>query len=112
VLRPGEVAFRGIDRDADDFGVERGELRLVVPEPGEFALSAAGEGLDEEGHDDEIALRESVGQSERPAMLVTQDDVGRRLVDRDRLVAVRRERGRRQEGEQDEDERLQRSTTS
>jgi len=112
VLRPGEVAFRGIDRGADDFGVERGELRLVVPEPGEFALSAAGEGLDEEGHDDEIALRESVGQSERPAMLVTQDDVGRRLVDRDRLVAVRRERGRRQEGEQDEDERLQRSTTS
>src|SRR5687767_14315178 len=51
---PGEVARGRIGGDSDDLGVDRRVLRLVIPEPGEFEVSAAGERLDVERQHDEV----------------------------------------------------------
>src|SRR5262249_46432388 len=88
MLRPGEIALGRIRRDPDDLGVERGELWLVVPEPGEFTLSAAGERLDEERDDDEIALAERFAQAEWMAVLIAEGDLRGLVVDRERLVPI------------------------
>jgi len=113
LLRPGEVSLGRIRRDPDDLGVERGELGLVVPEPGEFALSAAGERLDEERDDDEIALGERLGQAKRAAVLIAERDLRRLVVDRKRLVAIGGQgRGGQQNGQQQPGEALQDVSTA
>ena len=92
MLRSCEVSFGRIGRDADDLGVECGVFRLFIPELGEFALSAAGERLDEERDHDEIALRQRLAELERPSVLVAERDLRRLVIDRQRLVAIGRER--------------------
>lgn len=75
-------------------------------------VSATGERLHVERDDDEVALRERLGQAERPAVLVTQHELRRLLVDREGLVAIGGgRRSRQQRGEQD-DERLQDVSTA
>lgn len=74
--------------------------------------SAAGERIDVERDDDEVAFSERLGQAERPAGLVTQHELRGLLVDRDGLVAVGGGgRSCQQRGEQD-DERLQDVSTA
>jgi len=92
MLRPREVSVGRIGRDADDLGVECGVFRLFIPELGEFALSAAGERLDEERDHNEIALRQRLAELERPAVLVAERDLRRLVIDRERLVAIGRKR--------------------
>ena len=113
MLRPGQIALGWIDRDPDDLGVERGELGLVVPEPGEFALSAARERLDEEGNDDEVAAGERIAQAERTAMLIAQRDLGGLVVHRQWLVSIGGERGSgHQHGQQQRDDAAQGVSTA
>src|SRR5574341_541428 len=111
--RPGEVAFGGIGGDPDDLGVERGELGVVVPEPGELQLSAAGERLDEEGDHDEVAPRERLREAEGPAVLIAEHDVRRAVADGERRVALGRARdGRHERRERQQDERSQGALTA
>jgi hypothetical protein len=113
MLRPGQIALARIDRDPDDLGVERGELGLVVPEPGEFALSATGERLDEEGNDDEVAAGERIAQPERTAVLIAQRNLGGLVVHRQRLVSIGGERGPgQQRGQQQRDDAAQGVSTA
>ena len=109
MLRPREVSVGRIAGDADDLGVECGVLRLFIPELGEFALSAAGERLDEERDHDEIALPQRLAELERPAVLIAERDLRSLVVDRERLVAIGREhrpadqrRRRDHDGQQDD----------
>ena len=113
LLRPGEIALGQIGRDPDDLSVERGELRLVVPEPGEFTVSAPGERLHVERDDDEVALRSaSVRRNGRAACWSLQRRLRGLLVDREWLVAVGGgRRSGQQRGEQD-DKRLQDVSTA
>ena len=73
---PREVALGRIGRDADDLGAERRVLRLVIPEPGEFEVSAAGERLDVEREHHELALFQGLGQTKGLAVLIGQRHVG------------------------------------
>jgi hypothetical protein len=112
LLGPGEISLRRIGRDPHDLGVESGELRLVIPELGEFAFSAAGERLDEERDNDELSLGEGLGQPERPAVLVAERDLRRLVVDRERRFSIRRERRPRQEDGQQNDQPSQEFSTA
>jgi hypothetical protein len=109
---PRQVPLRRIDGDPDDLGVQRRELRLVIPEPGELALSAAGERLHVEGDDDEVALDEGVAQAEGPTMLIGQDDGRCRLADGERLVPVGRKRRCRQQRDQEQNQPAQGVSTA
>src|SRR5262245_12674001 len=97
MLRPRQVPLGRIGRDADDLGVQCGVLGLFIPELGEFAFSAAGERLDEERDDDEVALRQRLAELERPPVLVAERDLRSLVVDRERLVAIGRQRRRHDE---------------
>ena len=112
MLRPREVSLGRIDGDADDLGVERGVFRLFIPELGEFALSAAGERLDEERHHDEVARGKRVGQPEGAAVLIPERDLRRLVVDRERRVTIRRERRPHQERGHQRDQRAQEPSTA
>ena len=87
LARPGEVALGRVGRDADQLGVDGGEAGLILPEPGELEVSAAGERLDVEGDHDEVAPGQELGEPERLAVLVAEHDGGRGLVDRERAGA-------------------------
>ena len=104
LARPGQGAPRRIDGDADDFRVGGRVAALVIPEPGEFEVSAAGERLDVEGEHDEVAPLERVGEPERPAVLVAEGHVGGPVADRHRRPALGRRRRRRQDQQQREGE--------
>src|SRR5438067_3848593 len=99
LARPRQVALGRVGGDPHDLGVERRELRVVLPEPGEFAVSAAGEGLDVEGDDDPVALLEEVGELEGLALLIDELRVGRGRADLERRLVGRPRRGDGEEGD-------------
>jgi hypothetical protein len=84
LLGPRQVARRRIGGDADDLGVQRGVLGGVIPEPGEFALSAASERLDVEGDHDEIARLEQIRKVQAPPVLIDEREIGSDVPQRER----------------------------
>ena len=57
---------------------------MIVPEPGELEVSAARERLHVEGHHDEVALVQEIGEPERLAVLIPEHDGRRRPAHRER----------------------------